>query len=455
MKNWIYCCLFVTPFAIAQSERSELFLSELIQIESLSGCEIEAARKIESWALSNNLYVTNFENNEDSKNILVSLYPIDIGKPNIVFTSHLDVVPADNPRDWKFPPFSGTIANDTVWGRGALDCKGLAVMQLYALKRFKDSLGKNTFPYNVSFLGLVEEETQSVQGAALISEKFIDLIHPVVMFGEGGAGMQHVLTSRPQTPVFGISVADKSSLWLKLEAEGGGFGHGAVPSDLYANKRLIKALIRLLDEKKSIRFHPIVRHMFDRIGEMEGGMRGFVIKNISSPLFWPFVKEQFREGEPFHTLVDNTFSITHIESSATVSNQMAERASAVLDCRLMPGTDVDKFIKKMKRTVGNRVSIDIIYQSPTANASPTIGFFDKMAQAVKKVYPGSETMPILFPASTDNNFFRNKSIPVYGLIPSVLTTELMESIHNYDERISISSLHAGIDVYYQFLMLNR
>jgi carboxypeptidase PM20D1 len=275
MKKLIYCCVFFANLSVAQQTSSETFLSELIQIESLSGCEIEAARKIESWALENNLYVTNFENNEDSKNIVVSLYPLDIGKPNIVFSSHLDVVPAENEQDWKFPPFAGAIANDTVWGRGALDCKGLAVMQLYALKRFKDSLGKNTFPYNVSFLGLVEEETQSKNGAALIASKFLDLIHPVVIFGEGGAGMQDVLTSRPETPVFGISVADKSSLWLKLEAEGGGFGHGAVPSDLYANKRLIKALIRLLDEKKSIRFHPIVRTMFDRIGEMEGGMQTF------------------------------------------------------------------------------------------------------------------------------------------------------------------------------------
>jgi succinyl-diaminopimelate desuccinylase len=56
---------------------------------------------------------------------------------------HLDVVPAGE--GWRYPPFSGTVADGKIYGRGANDDKGPAVAVMYALKALKDSgvkLGK-------------------------------------------------------------------------------------------------------------------------------------------------------------------------------------------------------------------------------------------------------------------------------------------------------------------------
>ena len=59
--------------------------------------------------------------------------------------AHLDVVPAGN--GWKYPPFGGVINDDVsaggvtgrkIWGRGAMDDKGPAIVCLYALKALKD-----------------------------------------------------------------------------------------------------------------------------------------------------------------------------------------------------------------------------------------------------------------------------------------------------------------------------
>ena len=429
----------------------ELFLSQLIQIESYSGCEVEAVRDVAEWGLHHGFYVTNFNMDGDARNVLVSLYPLSSRKPNIVFSSHLDVLSANNLEDWKHDPFSGEIIGDTIWGRGAIDCKGLAVMQLYGLKRFKDSLKDFELPFNISFLGLAEEETSSKNGAQLISELFLDTINAVVIFGEGGAGLTQVLSSNPNAPIFGMSVADKSSLWLKITAEGGGFGHGAIPTDLYANKRLIKGLIRLLDEKKSVIFNPLVMNMFHELGDLEKGMRKFVLKRINWRIFWPFVKKSFAEDQPFSVILDNTFSITNIQSSATVANEMSQKATAVLDCRLLPGTDVDKFLKDMKKTLGNKISIKILQQGPSAMPSPVNQYFNLMGEAIRAVHPEAHTIPILFPASTDNNYFRRKGIPVYGIIPSVLDAELFETVHSSNERIGVDNLYKGIEVYYEFL----
>lgn len=50
--------------------------------------------------------------------------------------AHLDVVPAGN--GWSHPPFGGDIADGKLFGRGAMDDKGPAVICLYALKALKD-----------------------------------------------------------------------------------------------------------------------------------------------------------------------------------------------------------------------------------------------------------------------------------------------------------------------------
>ena len=42
----------------------------------------------------------------------------------VLFAGHMDVVPVQDPGVWKYPPFSGEIAEGTVWGRGAQDMKG-------------------------------------------------------------------------------------------------------------------------------------------------------------------------------------------------------------------------------------------------------------------------------------------------------------------------------------------
>lgn len=58
------------------------------------------------------------------------------GEEYIGVLGHLDVVPAGD--DWKFDPYSGTVDDGKIYGRGALDDKGPLMSVLYALKAIKD-----------------------------------------------------------------------------------------------------------------------------------------------------------------------------------------------------------------------------------------------------------------------------------------------------------------------------
>jgi carboxypeptidase PM20D1 len=438
--------------SFAQTDMSaEKILSYYIQIRSTTGNESQAGKYLAALCESKGLIVKVYSDIDSSYNFAASLYPLSSNKPNIIFLNHLDVVPADDSTEWKFPPFSGTIYNNKVWGRGAIDCKGLAVMQLMALLSFVDSAKANDLPYNVTMLSVSGEETNSDNGSGLIAAKYIPELNPVVVFGEGGAGIKNVVSSDTSKIIFGISVAEKRSLWLKLDVYSESFAHGAVSSDLYANKKLLRTLIKLMDEKKYVKFNDVLRNMFHQLGTLEGGLKGFIIKRINWDLFWPIVKKKFKEGEPLHLLVYNTFTITNISNPKVPSNQIADRATAILDCRLLPGTDSSKFIKKIKNTVGPKVKITVLSSSPDASESPQDSFYVCMENVLKEKFPSCEVMPVLFPATTDNNYFRNKGIDAYGIIPAFLTMESIQSVHNKDENISIDQLNIGIEVFKEFI----
>ena len=49
--------------------------------------------------------------------------------PSLLLLSHTDTVLAD-PGEWRVDPWSGELRDGEVWGRGALDMKGMAVVEL-------------------------------------------------------------------------------------------------------------------------------------------------------------------------------------------------------------------------------------------------------------------------------------------------------------------------------------
>ena len=60
-----------------------------------------------------------------------------VGAP-ILIMSHHDVVPAEG--EWKYPPFSGEIAEGSVWGRGTVDTKGSLFCFMQAVEELLQSV---------------------------------------------------------------------------------------------------------------------------------------------------------------------------------------------------------------------------------------------------------------------------------------------------------------------------
>lgn len=452
-----YLFLLIFPVALfGQNPGSpEQELSKYIQIRSVSGSEKKAGQYLERLCESKGLFIKRYSESDSTYNFCASLFPLESGKPNIVFLNHIDVVGIDDDNEWKYPPYEGKIVDDTIWGRGTLDMKGLAIMQLFAIEKIKKEFLKDEaekLPYNVSLLCLSGEETGGRNGAALVIDNYLQTLNPAVVLGEGGTGIKGVVPGKPEQMLFFVSVAEKKSLWIQLETKLRGHGHGSMPSNKSANKVMLHTLSKLESSEPAIKFDKTTKHMFRKFGEITGGYKGYVLKHISWLVFKPIRRKILSQNEMLMAMVTNTFTLTKIYNPPGAVNQISGQSMAYYDCRLLPRFNEKPItIKRLMHVLDPRVKLQVIDESPEAMPTKPDKYYDKIEEALKSVNPGAEAIPILFLASSDNSYFRAKGIPTYGLIPAELNQELLETVHGANERIPVKALYKGIDFYSAFL----
>lgn len=83
---------------------------------------------------------------------------------------HLDVVPEGD--GWKYPPFSGALEENAIWGRGTIDDKGPIIISLFAIKALMDE--GHTFNKRVRVIFGCNEETGS-----LCMEHYLKVDEPI------------------------------------------------------------------------------------------------------------------------------------------------------------------------------------------------------------------------------------------------------------------------------------
>src|SRR5215212_3784440 len=157
----------------------------------------------------------------------------------VALSSHMDVVQAVA-SDWTFDPFSGEVADGYVYGRGALDMKGMGIMELLAvllLKRLGVELSRDVLLLHTS-----DEETGSALGAKLLVDEHYADLDPAFVLDEGGSGMRGFFS---QGDVFAVSVGEKRIIWMRMIARAEP-GHASAPDPEDAMHRLVRAAGRIL-----------------------------------------------------------------------------------------------------------------------------------------------------------------------------------------------------------------
>lgn len=437
--------------AEAQYQDYVYFLSDYIKYPSIKGKEKEAGQYFLNLCKEKDLVTKVLSDNDSTFNFIASLYPLESQKPNFIFINHIDVVDPGDYSKWEYPPFSGKIINNSIWGRGAIDNKGMGIAQFAALAKFAEEHKDSNLPFNVSLLAVSGEESGGT-GARAVAKNWIDSLNAYLMLGEGGSGVENVLVRKPEKPLFGTSTSEKTRIVYQLKLELNTAGHASVPPGEYAIKEMIMSLANIAKRKQKLEFNKINKLSLKQLGKVEGGIRGFVLRHHRFLLFRPLVNKQIKKDPAVLSFFTNTISITDILIPETDDNQFPITVSATLDCRLLPGTDVDKFTKKLKRIL-REDRIQVITKELVTSPGRTYVslYFKYLSESLRTVYPGAANIEIIFPATSDNSIFRNEGIDVFGIFPGVFSQEDLDRVHNVNERININVFNKAIDVYLLFL----
>ena len=103
------------------------------------------------------------------KNIKNLYAKLGKASPNFCFAGHTDVVPVGDLKSWSVNPFSGTVKNNKLVGRGASDMKGSIACFVAAVSQFKKV--KPKFKGSISLLITGDEEAIAINGTKKVVEK--------------------------------------------------------------------------------------------------------------------------------------------------------------------------------------------------------------------------------------------------------------------------------------------
>jgi len=361
------------------------------------------------------------------------------GKAGLMFMSHTDVVPVEDESKWRFPPFSATIAEGRVFGRGASDCKGLLTAQMMAMRLLK----RNGIELNDSLIlaSGADEEHGGRYGFGWLAENHPEkLAAPFAVNEGGGAPIQ---AAGALTYVLGVG--EKGRLQIEIDVKGVS-SHASVPwQGTNAMYRLSRALSNIEQFEPEL---DTSTGLFDHLST-------FAIEHRPSP---DNIEEIIAEVEPANprfasllkALSRMTLTPTMIRGGIK-SNSVPESIRLTCDVRTLPHQD-EKYVREQVEQVlegipGIEFEIDYMAQP---NSSP---FDTALSQSIRSVTAQAlerddiQWVPAISNGFTDSRFTRPLGIVTYGFSGSHPDDDPMITFtHGTNESIGIKSLVSGTKI---------
>ena len=328
----------------------------------------------------------------------------------LLFVGHLDTVPFDA-EEWSVDPL-GERDGARIYGRGATDMKGPLAAMLEVARAYAEA---ETPPQlTLEFVIVSDEEVAGEAGLPAVLEK--DAI-------EGEAAVIGETTcSRGQ---HSVTVADRGSIWLTLEADGEA-AHGSRPM-LGEN-----AVDRLYEAIETIR-----EKLADRTLDLPTGVEPIVEE--SAAYYGPTIGE----GETRTLFEHPTVNLGILEGGETV-NSVPTAARARLDVRLAPGVETPEVFADLRGCIAGCEGVSLAdaswsigtYEDPN---SPLVDAVASVAADVtgERVYRRSAT------GGGDAKKLRNAGIPT---VEFALGTD---TVHAVDEYTTLDALVGNAEIYAQ------
>lgn len=366
----------------------------------------------------------------------------------IVLMAHVDVVPVDDSTAWRYPPFSGRIADGYVWGRGALDDKSSAVGILEAIETL---LQQGVTPERTVYVALGhDEEVGGTRGAQVLAERILQKEGaPALVLDEGGAITRGALPGL-NDPLAVVGVAGKGYLSLELEAERPG-GHSSVPPDRTSIEVLNEGLTRLLERPLSSQLSGVTGTTFDYLApEMSLVMRSLLANRWVTA---PVLRWVLNQRPATRAAIRTTTAPTRLDAGVK-DNVIPTTARAVVNFRILPSQSVEGVKAHVRAALrGLPVEIEVEQSGSPSPVSKIEGqTFRVLQRTIGQVTADSVVVaPYLIPGRTDSRYYAEESEYVYRFVPYQLTPDDQSRIHGQNERISIEDYRTVVRFYMQVI----
>ncbi len=357
---------------------------------------------------------------------------------------HLDVVGVDRAK-WSVDPFAATQKDDYIYGRGAIDDKGMVAANLAAFIELKRSGTRLT--RDVIFLADTDEEQGGDASIRVVIDKYWDKIACAFALNEGG----RVILQNGKAQYVAIQTSEKVSYNVSMTATGTS-GHASIPLADNSVVHLAAAVQKLGTMETPFQLLTITRRFFEQLAPVEDEDTAKWIRALDTSERADLAARRLAAMNPvWNAMLRDTITPTELNAGVR-ANVIPAQASANLNIRLLPGNSIQDTILQMQKAV-NDPQVKFTVQpdgGPNAPASSiTSEFYQTIERVAMQQFPGAAVVPYLSTGATDSAYLRLHNVQAYGLLPFPLTEADLSRMHGDDERIPIASFRMGVDLLYK------
>jgi acetylornithine deacetylase/succinyl-diaminopimelate desuccinylase-like protein len=374
-------------------------------------------------------------------------------KPSLLLLSHLDVVAAEA-GEWSVDPFGGVVKDGFVWGRGALDMKGMVAIEVLVLKLLKRNGVK--LKGDVVFAATADEEQGGLSGADYLLRNYPEKVFAPYVLNEGGG----LAIPTRNGNVFTVQTAEKGILWFKVRAKGTP-GHGSMPTVAdNAIMRMNKVISKLGNYRSKVSLVPTVKSFLSEIAREDAVLQEPFTRLLANPELSDQILDELAKASPqlaeeIRPRLRMTITPTIIRGGVK-ENVIPSECETVFDCRILPGQESAQAVDLIKALLAEVDAEKLVFESlqvqePSESTAET-PLYTVISEVLRKFEPNCGVTPMLTTGGTDSRFFRRKGSVCYGfqpMYPEESSGKVVKREHGIDERISVENLVFGTSVLYE------
>jgi acetylornithine deacetylase/succinyl-diaminopimelate desuccinylase-like protein len=361
-------------------------------------------------------------------------------KPMLLL-AHIDVVEA-NRADWTRDPFKLVEENGYFFGRGTSDDKAQAAIWVDSLVRLKQAGFKPRRDIKMALT--CGEESEAYNGIEDLVKNHRPLVDAEFALNEGADGL---LDEHDKPVVLEVQGGEKVYQDFTLTVTNPG-GHSSRPVPANAIYQLSAGLDRIGAYGFPPRFNDATRGYFTKMqarvpAEQAAAMKALVA-NINDPAALKTVT-----ADPMWNSMLRTTCVATMVNAGHAPNALPQRATANVNCRILPGTPVEEVRAKLAELAGAPVAVTLAHEPNSVSPPPplTPAIMGPIEKQAAKLWPGVPIVPILLTGATDGVHTNAAGIPTYG-VSGLFGGSDGDGIHGLNERIRVKSLYDGRDFLY-------